>query len=122
MIKPIKFGVGAPFGSGKQWQSWIHINDLANMFLYIIENNLKGVYNGVSPNPLSNKELTKTIASILKKTLFLPNTPKFLMKLILGDMHTLLFESQRVSSKKIEDKGFYFNYHHLQPALKNLLV
>ncbi|TYA86827.1 TIGR01777 family oxidoreductase [Seonamhaeicola marinus] len=121
MSKPIKYGVGAAFGSGKQWQSWIHLEDLANMFLYVIENNLVGVYNGVSPNPVSNKEVTRTIAKVLKRPLFLPNIPKFFMKLVLGEMHQILFDSQRVSSKKIEDKGFYFKYHHLQPALENLL-
>ena len=121
MVKPIKFGIGAAFGSGKQWQSWIHIHDLANLFLYVLQKNLSGVYNGVAPNPVSNQELTKTIASVLNKPLFLPNIPKFSMKLVLGEMHTILFDSQRVSSKKIEDKGFHFKYHHLEPALEDLL-
>ncbi len=121
MTKPIKFGVGAAFGSGKQWQSWIHISDLAQLFLYVLNRNLEGVYNGVAPNPVTNKELTKAIANTLGKPLFLPNIPKFFMKLVLGDMHTLLFESQRVCCKKIEDLGFEFEYHHLQPALDDLL-
>ncbi len=121
MTKPIKFGVGAAFGNGKQWQSWIHIEDLANMFMYILENNFNGIYNGVSPNPVTNRELTKTIAKVLKRPLLLPNIPKFFMKLVLGDMHEILFASQRVSSKKIENKGFYFKYHHLKPALIDLL-
>ncbi len=120
IVKPIKFGLGAAFGTGKQWQSWIHIHDLANIFLYVIENNLSGVYNGVSPNPVNNKELTKIIAKVLKRPLFLPNIPQFVMRSILGEMHLLLFESQRVSSKKIEDKGFDFEYHHLEPALQDL--
>ena len=121
MIKPIKLGVGAPFGDGKQWQSWIHITDLAQLFLYVLKHQLPGVYNGVAPNPVTNQELTKAIAATLNKPLFLPNIPKFFMKLVLGDMHTLLFESQRVCCKKIEDEGFYFEYHHLQPALEDLL-
>ncbi|MEN3324872.1 TIGR01777 family oxidoreductase [Mariniflexile soesokkakense] len=121
MIKPIKYGVGAAFGDGKQWQSWIHIADLAQLFLYVLKYQLEGVYNAVAPGPVTNQELTKTIAITLGKPLFLPNIPRFFMKLILGDMHTLLFDSQRVSSKKIEDKGFYFEYHHLQPALEDLL-
>ena len=121
MVKPIKFGLGAAFGSGKQWQSWIHINDLAELFLYVLNHQLAGIYNGVAPNPVTNQELTKTIAHSMGKPLFLPNIPKFFMKLVLGDMHTLLFESQRVSSKKIEDNGFYFEYHHLQSALEDLL-
>ncbi len=122
MVKPIKYGGGAAFGTGKQWQSWIHIHDLAHMFLFIYQNKLEGIYNGVAPNPVSNIELTKTIAEILKKPLFLPNIPKFVMKTILGDMHILLFESQRVASKPIEEKGFEFKFHHLQPALEDILL
>ncbi|WP_308993368.1 TIGR01777 family oxidoreductase [Mariniflexile litorale] len=121
MIKPIKYGVGAAFGDGKQWQSWIHINDLAQLFLYVLKHQLKGVYNAVAPNPVTNQELIKTIANTLDKPLFLPKIPRSLMKLVLGDMSTLLFDSQRVSSKKTEKKGFYFEYHHLQPALEDLL-
>lgn len=121
IIKPIKLGVGSAFGSGKQWQSWIHIHDLANLFLYVLEKEIAGVYNGVAPNPVSNAELTKTAASVLKKPLFMPNIPKFLMKLVLGEMHIILFESQRVSSKKIENKGFHFKHNCLKSALKDLL-
>jgi len=119
--KPIIYGLGAAFGHGKQWQSWIHIHDLANMFLYVIQNNLVGVFNGVAPNPVTNQELTKAIAVTINKPLLLPNIPKFFMKLVLGEMSTLLFESQRVSSKNIEDKGFCFQYNLLQSSLKNLL-
>ena len=121
IVKPIKFGLGAAFGNGKQWQSWIHIHDLANLFLYVLQNNLRGVYDAVAPNPISNSELTKTAASVLHKPLFMPNIPKFFMKLVLGEMHILLFESQRVSSKKIADEGFLFKFNYLEPALNNLL-
>ncbi len=121
IVKPVKFGVGAAFGSGNQWQSWIHISDLAGVFVYVLNHKLEGVVNGVAPNPVTNTELTKTVAHIMSKPLFLPNIPKALMKLILGDMHILLFESQRVSSKKIEETGFQFEYVHIKPALQNLL-
>lgn len=121
MIKPIKLGLGASFGTGEQWQSWIHLEDLANMYLYILTNSLEGIYNGVAPNPVTNKVLTESIAKTLDKPLFLPNIPRFVMKLVLGDMHTLLFDSQRVSSKKVEDKGFHFKFICLKPALKDLL-
>ncbi|UKM63528.1 TIGR01777 family oxidoreductase [Flavobacteriaceae bacterium GSB9] len=121
LAKPIKYGLGAPFGSGQQWQSWIHIHDLANMFLFVIQNRLYGTYNGVAPNPVSNKELTKTTAKVLKRPLFMPNIPKFFMKLVLGEMHIILFESQRVSSKAIQDKGFNFKFNCLEPALQDLL-
>ncbi|WP_242132948.1 TIGR01777 family oxidoreductase [Aestuariivivens marinum] len=121
IAQPIKFGLGAAFGSGKQWQSWIHIEDLVKLFVYILEYNLVGVYNGVAPNPVTNKELVKAIAKRLNRPLFLPNIPKIFMKWLLGEMHTILFESQRVSSRKIENKGFHYNYNYLKPALKDLL-
>ncbi len=122
LIKPIKYGVGAALGTGKQWQSWIHIEDLARLFLYVLEVGLEGVYNGVAPNPVSNYELTSTAAKVVQKPFFMPNVPKFLMRFILGEMHIILFESQRVSSKFIENKGFNFNYYQLETALENLLV
>ena len=122
IIKPMKFGAGAAFGSGKQWQSWIHVEDLAAMFVFALEHKLEGVYNGVAPNPVSNQELTKLAAGVLGKPLILPNIPKLPMKLALGDMHMLLFESQRVCSKKIETKGFNFKFANLKPALEDLLT
>lgn len=122
IIKPIKFGAGAAFGNGKQWQSWIHVTDLANIFLHVVAHKLEGVYNGVAPNAVTNSELTKTMAKVLHRPLIMPNIPKPLMKLILGEMHMLLFESQRVSSDKIKAKGFYFKYANLKPALIDILL
>ena len=121
IVKPIKFGAGAAFGNGKQWQSWIHIEDLAAIFVFALQNRLEGIYNGVAPNPVSNEELTKTAANILGMPLLLPNIPKLAMKLALGEMHILLFESQRVCSKKIEAEGFNFKFANLKPALEDLL-
>lgn len=122
MAKPIQYYTGAAFGHGKQWQSWIHITDLARQFLYVIEHQLKGVYNGVAPNPVNNSKLVKKIAKVLHKPLFLPNIPQCVMKLILGEMSQLLFASQRVSSKKIEEEGFVFYYPNVCLALENLLL
>lgn len=122
IVKPTKFGFGAAFGSGDQWQSWIHVDDLAGIFLHVATHHLEGVFNGVAPNPVSNTELTKAVANTVKRPLILPNIPKFMMKLILGEMHILLFESQRVSSKKIENTGFEFQYVNLKPALEDLLI
>jgi uncharacterized protein (TIGR01777 family) len=122
IVRPIKFGAGAAFGNGKQWQSWIHLTDLARLFVFALQENLEGVYNAVAPNAVSNTELTKTVAKVLKRPLLLPNIPQFVMKFVLGEMNILLFESQRVSSEKIEAEGFYFKYHHLEPALQDILV
>lgn len=122
MIKPIKLGIGSPFGSGKQIQSWIHIEDLAAMFQYAVLNNWEGVFNAVAPNPVSNAELTKAIARTLGKPVFMPNVPKFAMKLLLGEMHQILFSSQHVSAAKAEINGFQFRYRELTKTLDNLLA
>ncbi len=120
MAKPIQNFVGAAFGSGNQWQSWIHIGDLAEMFIFVAENNLEGAYNGVAPNPVTNAKMTKELARMLNRPLFLPNIPRFAMKAVLGEMSYLLFASQRVSSKKIEKKGFIFQYANIGAAFDQL--
>ena len=121
MLITIKLGLGSAFGSGKQIQSWIHIHDIAALYLFAIKNDLEGVYNAVSPNPVTNQELTFTIAKVLKKPLFMPNIPKFVMKLMLGEMHELLFENRNLSAKKIKEKGFEFKYKTIDKALINIL-
>ena len=121
MLKAIKLGLGASFGSGKQIQTWIHIQDIAALYYFAIKNDLDGVYNAVSPNPISNEELTIAIAKVLKKPLFMPNIPKVIMKWILGEMHELLFENRNLSSKKIIDKGFVFKYITIDEALNSIL-
>jgi uncharacterized protein (TIGR01777 family) len=122
MVKPIKLGIGSPFGSGKQVQSWIHIYDLASMFQYALQNQWEGTFNAVAPNPVTNTELTKAIAKTLGKPVFMPNVPKFAMKLILGEMHQLLFSSQNVSAAKAEKNGFKFRYRDISKTLDNLLT
>lgn len=120
MSEPIKYGFGSSFGTGQQFQSWIHIYDLVNVFYFAITHKLEGIYNAVSPYPVTNKELTKAIAKQLNKPLFLPNIPKFIMKLVLGEMHEILFSSQNVSSRKLLNKGFQFKYASLDKALYDL--
>lgn len=120
MAKPIKLGLGSPFGTGKQMQSWIHIHDIAALYFFAISNELEGVYNAVAPNPVSNEKLTMTIATVLKKPLFMPNIPKFMMKLLLGEMHELLFENRNLSAQKIIEKGFVFKYKTIEKALENI--
>tara|TARA_R110002020_G_scaffold37072_6_gene111828 strand:+ start:4034 stop:4996 length:963 start_codon:yes stop_codon:yes gene_type:complete len=120
MAKPIDNYIGAAFGTGEQWQSWIHIRDLARIFLFAVHHRLEGIYNGVGPNPVSNNKLTKEIAVVLNKPLILPNIPRFAMKLLLGNMSYILFASQRVSSKKIEDEGFSFHFQNICRSLEEL--
>lgn len=120
MIKPIQWGLGAAFGTGKQMQSWIHIHDLAALYLFAVQNVWDGVYNAAAPNPVTNEAFTKAIATVLKKPLFLPNIPQFVMKFLLGEMHELLFENKNVSSQKAIDSGFIFKYKTVDKALENL--
>ncbi len=121
LLKPIKLGAGSAYGSGKQWQSWIHIDDLTHLYYFAIQNNWEGVYNATAPNPVDNEELTKTVAKVLEKPYFMPNIPEFLLKLMLGEMHILLIASQNVSSQKAQDNGFIFKYRTLEKALKAIL-
>ncbi|MGB3344921.1 MAG: TIGR01777 family oxidoreductase [Aequorivita sp.] len=121
LVKPIKFGVGAPFGSGEQWQSWIHLEDIAGIYLFLLKNRLEGVYNAVAPTPVQNKKLTRMIASYLDSPLWLPNIPGFLLRIVLGEMAILLLEGQLVSSQKIQKMGYVFKFHNLETALQDLL-
>lgn len=123
IAKPIKFGVGAPLGAGDQYMSWIHIDDLCNMFIHAIENEkVNGTYNAVAPNPETNKVITKATAKVLNKPCFLPNVPGFVLKLMLGKRAAMVLGGSRVSAEKITEAGFQFQYPELNSALKNLLI
>lgn len=121
LVRPIKYYVGAPLGSGNQWQSWIHIDDLAQLFVFVLEKGLTGVFNGVAPNPVTNAKLTKEAANVLKRPLWLPKVPKWVLRLVLGEMSYVVLASQRVSSKKIEKYGFAFEHANVGGALQDLL-
>ncbi|TDQ29185.1 TIGR01777 family oxidoreductase [Zeaxanthinibacter enoshimensis] len=121
MVKPVENYVGAALGSGEQWQSWIHIRDLASIFLFLVKNSHSGIYNAVAPNPVTNCRMTREIAKTLDKPLWLPNIPQVVMRTILGEMAYILFSSQRASSKKIEEKGYTFEFCNIQNALADLL-
>lgn len=121
MAKPIQFAVGSPLGSGAQWVSWIHLDDVVNMYVKGIEDEtLEGAYNMSSPKPVTNKQLTQEIANTLKKPLWLPNVPAFALKLMLGEMSAIVLGSTKMSTKKIEETGFKFKYSEITTALKNI--
>lgn len=122
LSKPIKFGIGAALGSGKQYVPWIHLDDLCNMYVEAIENiEINGIYNAVAPEHIINKSLTKNIAKKLKKPLWLPNIPAFFLKLILGEMAVIILEGSRVSSEKIASTGFKFKFSTTKAALEDLI-
>lgn len=122
IITPIKIGLGACFGQGKQWQSWIHVEDLARLFMFVVHDELEGIYNAVAPNPVSNKAMVLEIAKQINKTIWLPGVPKFVLAIVLGKMHTLLFMSQRVSCDKIMKRQFEFRYKNIHQAVTQLVA
>lgn len=121
MALPVRMMAGAALGSGKQYVSWVHIKDLCNMFVFLLENHVTGTFNGVAPNPVTNTDMIKEIANVLRRPTVLPNVPDFVLKMMMGEMAEIVLLGSRVSAEKIERAGFQFQYETLKPALKNLL-
>jgi len=121
LVQPVRMGIGSPLGSGEQWQSWIHIEDIAGIYLFLIRSNMEGIFNAVAPNPVKQKRLIKLIATKLNKPLWMPNVPGFAIKMLMGEMGSLALESQLVSANKIKEIGYHFQYPNLEPALDDLL-
>jgi len=119
--RPLRFGIAAVLGKGRQVISWIHIDDLVQLYIRAIENTeINGVYNAVAPASVSNKELTLQLAKS-RKRFFVPiHIPSFLLKLFLGEMSIEVLKSCTVSSKKIEETGYQFLFPSVQSALQNL--
>ncbi|HRG80529.1 MAG TPA: TIGR01777 family oxidoreductase [Cyclobacteriaceae bacterium] len=123
MAKPIRLGIGAALGTGKQYLSWIHLDDLCTMFIKAVEDEkLHGAYNATSGEWVTNLELTKLIAKVLKRPLLLPNVPGFIMKIIVGEMAVIVVNGSKISADKIKKMGFKFNHADLSETLRSLLV
>ena len=122
MLLPFKLGLGGRLGSGKQYMSWISIDDIAGMVDYIIKNNnVAGAVNACAPNPVTNLELTKTLGKALSRPTIFP-VPRFPFKIIAREMsEEVMFSSTRATPKKILDAGYVFQHNYLQEALKHLL-
>lgn len=121
MANPVKYGLGTVLGRGDQWVPWIHLQDVIDMYLMGIENeSLSGVYNMVAPYPVTNEQLTHSIAKQFNKTVWLPHAPEFALKLFLGEMATLVIGSTKVAATKIEKAGYHFKFLTVDDALKDL--
>lgn len=119
---PIKWGVGAALGNGKQFTSWIHINDLVGIFTKAItDNSWNGIYNGVAPNPETNASLTKLMAKQLNRPILLPPVPVFALRILFGEMANMLVGSQHISAQKAIQSGYSFTYTRAEDAIRNLL-
>lgn len=120
-ILPIfKLGLGGTLGKGNQWFPWIHIKDLVSAILFLIKKEKEGIYNFVSPNPVTNKEFTKTLGKVLKKPTLLP-VPVFMMKLIFGELANIITCSIRAYPKNLLELGFKFKFETIEDALKDLI-
>jgi uncharacterized protein (TIGR01777 family) len=117
MAKPIRLYVGSPLGSGKQFVSWIHLEDECGIIMHVIDNKLSGIFNAVAPEPATNEEITKEIAKKLHKPLWAPNVPAFVLKIVLGDMAETVLKGSKVSSEKIRSTGYEFRYPTIESAL-----
>lgn len=121
MLTPFKFGAGGVLGSGKQYMSWIHRDDLVAAFIFIMNNDCKSdAYNGVAPTPVTNKVFTKVLGRTLGRPTISP-VPGFMLKLIFGEMSEILLKGQRVIPKDLIKEGFNFKFSDLGNALEDIL-
>ncbi len=120
---PIKWGVGAALGTGKQFQSWIHIDDLCKLFIKsLFDEQMKGIYNAVAPNPATNRTLTRLSAKVLKRPLWLPNVPAFALKLVFGELACLVLGGNYVLNNRIKkETDFVYQFEDLSLALNDIL-
>jgi uncharacterized protein len=121
MLTPFKLGVGGRLGNGRQYMSWVHIDDLVGIMLYARENNnLQGAVNAVTPDPVTNSEFTRTLANALHRPAILP-APGFALKIILGEFANVLLGSQRVVPEALQNAGYDFIFPGLEEALTDLV-
>jgi uncharacterized protein (TIGR01777 family) len=121
MLPPFKLGVGGPTGSGWQWMSWIHVDDIAGAIAFALTNQaLSGPVNGTAPNPVRNEEFTRALGRALGRPALIP-TPVFALKMMLGEAAQMVLASQRVLPAVLNKAGYNFQYANLDDALRNVV-
>jgi uncharacterized protein (TIGR01777 family) len=119
---PIRYGIGSPLGSGKQYVPWIHIRDLVALYLKAVEDEtMQGAFNAVADEHVYQTKLTKTIAAKLGRKIWLPNVPAFALRLLLGEMSSIILEGSRISNEKVIRQGFVFRFPKLKEAIEDLV-
>ena len=123
LTQPVRWGVGAALGTGKQWQSWIHLDDLCELFIKsLTDKQMTGAYNAVAPNPVTNYDLTKISAQVLKRPFWFPNVPAFALKLVFGEMANVVLGGNYVLNQRIkQETDFDYKYVDVRKALEDLL-
>lgn len=121
MLLPFRLHVGGPIGSGRQWISWIHLDDLVDVILFALDNPaLKGPLNATAPNPVTNRDFARTLARTLGRASWLP-VPKLALRIALGEVANILARGQRILPAKLRQTGFHFRFPALPEALNDLL-
>ena len=122
MLTPFKLGAGGPLGNGKQWMPWVHVADLARLYVHAADTaSISGPMNAVAPNPVRNSEFTKALGRQLHRPAFMP-APYIGLRLLFGEFAQVLFASQRVIPKVALDTGFVFQYPDIASALREILA
>jgi uncharacterized protein (TIGR01777 family) len=122
MLLPFKLGIGGPFGNGKQWMPWIHLDDLVSLYIFAAQNEVaSGPLNASAPETVANGQFTKTLGRVLSRPAFLP-APRFALRAVLGELADFVLSSQRVVPEATERAGFQFQYGKLEPALRAILT
>jgi uncharacterized protein len=125
LLPPFRLGAGGRLGSGRQWMSWIHIDDVVSLILFAMENAagvpLSGAVNATAPYAVTNDEFTRRLGAALRRPAIFP-IPVFALKLLFGEMSEVLLDSQRVLPATAQAAGFHFQYPDLSAALKNILA
>jgi uncharacterized protein (TIGR01777 family) len=123
LAQPVKMYVGSPLGTGRQYMSWIHIDDVCRMFMFALEQeSLSGAFNATGPYAVTNRDFTHRVAAVLNKPVWLPAVPAFVLKALLGELASVVLYGSVVSSEKIQNAGFSFNFPTLDSALQHLLA
>lgn len=122
LIPLFRYNLGSPLGNGKQWFSWVHIQDLINALIFLLNNeDIEGPVNCTSPNPVRNEELTHILAEVMGKHAILPSVPEFILRILMGDFADTIVKGQRVTPKKLMDNGFEFQFPTLREALNDII-
>lgn len=120
--RPVQMGLGTVLGSGRQFMPWIHMKDLCNIYISALENEeMTGPYNAVSPEFVTNEQITRELAAQLDKPLWLPRIPSVFLRLVMGEMTDMVLKGSRISPEKLLSTGFTFNYPTLSAALAHIL-
>lgn len=123
IARPVRWGLGSALGSGRQMVSWIHLDDLCRIFMKLMhDESIQGVFNATAPRAVTNLELTEAIAMTIGRPLWLPRVPSVVLRMLLGEMAEVVVHGSNVSSEKIQQKGFTFQFPELAGALRNLLI